>query len=397
MATLYNNKKKKKKKKNRKSSMKPPPHRRKFLLKKELDIDMGKIPMDVAMKILKIIPEERVKDEEQIDTLATFLKEQATVKKFWKQYGHLYDELISKIIAKEIVLVDKPFKSSVIFNKDDDVDYYYFVLKGSVNIVAAFNKRSALSVVARIQEGEAFGSLGFLMKGGKRKAGAVTSTINTKLLAFPKQLFEKVLGLQIRKSHDRHYQIMRETKVFRNWDEDHLKRLAAITYDKTYMPGSHIALEGKNIDNRAFLYIVVQGEVEMMKSLSLKENGKQIVHNIKLATLGVNQVFCGSSLIKKGNVLQLKEKCLSDRGQFSHTTWAATYKAMIAVRVLILSRHGFFELANEQALQNLRKYAPPIPSLKMLRDTFIESNKWHKYKDQCKFPFLSLMEYIIHV
>ncbi len=57
---------------------------------------------------------------------------------------------------------------------------------------------------------------------------------------------------------------------------------------------------------------------------------------------------------------------------------------MIAVKTLVLSRHGFFELANEMALKHLRKYISPIPSIPMLQNTFEEVKKWHKYKDQCK-------------
>jgi CRP-like cAMP-binding protein len=287
-------------------------HRRKFILNDE--IDTGNIPLDDAVRIFKIIPEERVKDEEQIETLTTFLTEQPKLRKFWRAHNQSNDQLIANVIAKGAVFVDKPFKSSVIFNKGDKADYFYYVLKGSVNIVAAFSSRSALSVVARIHEGEAFGSLGFLVEDGKRKAGAVTSAINTKLLAFPKEMFENIFGGQMHKLHTQHYEIMRKTKVFQSWNVEHLRRLAAITYDKTYMPGSHITLEGKNIDNRAFLYIVTQGEVEMIKSLTLQnKNGKDVVHNVKLATLGVNQVFCAGNLIDRGNVNRLKEKCLSDR------------------------------------------------------------------------------------
>ena len=121
------------------------------------------------------------------------------------------------------------------------------------------------------------------------------------------------------------------------------------------MPGSHIAVEGHNVDNRAFLYIVVHGEVDMVKSFVVKEKktGKDNIYHLKLASLGSKQVFCASNLIKKGALSHLRDKCLSDRGQYSHSKWPVTYKVMTVVKTLVLSKHGFFELADEDALKRL--------------------------------------------
>ena len=58
------------------------------------------------------------------------------------------------------------------------------------------------------------------------------------------------------------------------------------------------------------------------------------------------------------------------------------------VKTLVLSKHGFFELADEDALERLRMFAPPVPSDSMLR-TFAETQKWHSYKDRLQFELFS--------
>ena len=366
-------------------------HPRKYIVLEKGDKDY--VSLEDVTRIFRLIPEERAKDHGSIDLVAKYLMNQSKLRAFWRMHEYTDDEAMSRLIATKAIFVDKPFKGSVIFNAGDATDYFYYVLAGSVNIVASFKRHSALSVVARIQAGGSFGSLGFLREENKRTAGAVTSSVNTKLLAFPKSFFTETFVEAIRKKHNKNYQIMRNTKVFQEWSDEKLRRLASITHEKDFMPGSHIAVEGHNVDNRAFLYIVVHGEVDMVKSLDVKDkSGKRNEYNLKLASLGSKQVFCATSLIKKGSLSHLRDKCLSDRGQYSHSKWPVTYKVMTVVKTLVLSKHGFFELADEDALKRLRMFAPPIPSDSMLRDTFKETQKWHTYKDRLQFELFLKMK-----
>lgn len=366
-------------------------HPRKYIVLDKGDKDY--VSLDDVARIFRVIPEERAKDQGNIDLLAKYLRNQSKLRSFWRKLEYSDDEAMSRLIATHAVFVDKPFKGSVIFNAGDETDYFYYVLAGSVSIVASFKRHSALSVVARIQAGGSFGSLGFLTEENKRTAGALTSSVNTKLLAFPLKFFTETFVEPIRKMHNKFFQIMRNTKVFQNWSDQKLRRMASIAHEKKFMPGSHIAVEGHNVDNRAFLFLVVNGEVDMAKSLVVKgKTGKRKKINLKLASLGSKQIFCARNLIKKGSLSHLRDKCLSDRGQYSHSKWSVTYKVMTVVKTLVLSKHGFFELADEDALERLRMFSPPVPSDSMIRNTFAETQKWHTYKDRLQFELFLKMK-----
>ena len=133
-------------------------HPRKYIVLEKGDKDY--VSLEDVTRIFRLIPEERAKDHGSIDLVAKYLMNQSKLRAFWRMHEYTDDEAMSRLIATKAIFVDKPFKGSVIFNAGDATDYFYYVLAGSVNIVASFKRHSALSVVARIQAGGSFGSLG---------------------------------------------------------------------------------------------------------------------------------------------------------------------------------------------------------------------------------------------
>ena len=159
-----------------------------------------------------------------------------------------------------------------LFSSGDKAEYYYYILKGKVSIVAGFQNK-AFTTVAQIGENAGFGNLGVLSESATRKAGAITSAINTNIISIPRSLFLEIFGKDMLRIQQDRIQILRETKLFEDWELSKLKRVAAIVYEKKFLPGTHLAMEGHNIDNRSFLYLIIQGEVEMLKGLRRERRG----------------------------------------------------------------------------------------------------------------------------
>lgn len=347
-----------------------------------------RIPMDDAVRVL--IKDIKDRTEEDIDLLSLYFLENQAINLFWRKhgYGPSDERALSKDIARNVLYIQKPFKGTELFKKGQPAKEFYFILDGEINIVAGFLDR-AEATVANITKGQGFGSLGLLDKNATRQAGAVTNRIYTKLLVFPSELYLRLFGERITALHERRYKILANTKAFKSWTDEKLHRAASITYEKTFMPGSHLAIEGQNIDNRSFIYIVVRGEVDMVKVV--KQGNRAKPTQLKLGTLSMGQVFCGEEIIKLGNLQKIVEHCVSDRGQFSHYKWTATFQCSIACQVLVLSRHGFFELADDHALQNLRQSIPPVPSDNVMIHTLKETEKWSDYKSKLHNEYFTKM------
>ncbi len=346
------------------------------------------VSVDEATSILKVLPSDRPKED--LDALATFFRENNGLASFWRKFGHKDDVNISLKLASGVDYFFLPFKGTQLFSPGDAAAHYFYVLQGKINIVAGFQNR-AFATVAQIGKNRGFGNLGMLDESGTRKAGAVTNAINTKLIGIPKSLFLEIFGKDMLQIQSERIAILRGTKLFRNWEISKLKKIAAIVYEKKFMPGSHLALEGHNIDNRSFIYLIIQGEVDMLKELKRPGSGKSEGVNINLATLSNGQMFCGEEIIKGRSYQKICDSCLTDRGQFSTQVWTASFRATIVCRTLVLSRHGFFEMASQHALDALRAANPPIPDTKLLHQMYSESRKWNQYKERLQAEYFMKM------
>lgn len=82
----------------------------------------------------------------------------------------------------------------VIFNQGDTGYGFYFIFKGSVNILSKSNDSEASELVVKLEKGQYFGEMGLLEEFNRRTADAVAAE-NTILLGIFKPDLDKMLEL----------------------------------------------------------------------------------------------------------------------------------------------------------------------------------------------------------